>query len=146
VKGQNLYGKFRDNKLYEVDVVKNTEVIYFMRNDENELIGIDKTVSSSINMTLDGNQIDAITFFKKVDGDIYPEKDLPENARKLKGFIWRGDERIRTKEDIFPPEELEYDEQMQKDKKAEEESESVPMEVRKETLEVEEKKDKKKDS
>ena len=146
VKGQNLYGKFRDNKLYEVDVVKNTEVIYFMRNDENELIGIDKTVSSSINMTLDGNQIDAITFFKKVEGDIYPEKDLPENARKLKGFIWRGDERIRTKEDIFPPEELEYDEQMQKDKKAEEDRESIPMEVRKETLEVEEKKDKKKDS
>lgn len=146
VKGQNLYGKFRDNKLYEVDVVKNTEVIYFMRNDENELIGIDKTVSSSINMRLDGNQIDAITFFKKVEGDIYPEKDLPENARKLKGFIWRGDERIKTKEDIFPPEELEYDAQMQKDKKAEDEKEVVPMEIRKETLETEEKKEKKKDS
>ena len=29
VKGLNLYGKFRDNKLYEVDIVKNTEVIYY---------------------------------------------------------------------------------------------------------------------
>jgi lipopolysaccharide export system protein LptA len=146
VKGRNLYGKFRDNKLYEVDVVKNTEVIYFMRNDEKELIGINKTVSSRINMTLNENQIDAITFFKKVEGDIYPEKDLPENARKLKGFIWRGDECIKTKEDIFPPEELEYDEQMQRDKKAEDEEEAVPMEVRKETLKTEEKKEKKKDS
>jgi lipopolysaccharide export system protein LptA len=140
VKGQNLYGKFRDNKLYEVDVVKNTEVVYYMRNDEQELIGINKSASSSINMTLDGNQIDTITFFTQVDGEIYPEKDLPENARKLRGFIWRGEERIKSKEDIFPPEENEYDEKMKQKTKVEAEKENVPMDVRKESLEVEEKK------
>ena len=75
-----------------------------------------------------------------MEGEIYPEKDLPENARKLKGFIWRGDERIQSKEDIFPPEENEYDEKMKQETKAEEEKEAVPMEVRKESLEVEEKK------
>ena len=143
VKGMNLYGKFKDNKLYEVDVVKNAEVIYYMRNDDQELIGINKSKSSKINMTLDGNTIDALTFIQQVDGDIYPEKDLPENARKLRGFIWRGDERIRTKEDIFPPEEQEYHLQMLKDSKAEETLEVLPMEVRKETLETtEDKKDK----
>ena len=149
VKGLNLYGKFRDNKLYEVDVVKNTEVIYYMRNDLQELIGINKSKSSSINMTLDGNQIDTITFIKQVEGEIYPESELPENARKLRGFIWRGDERIKTKEDIFPPEENEYEEKMIEEKKAEDAIELVPMEVRKETLEgqeTEKEKEKKKDS
>lgn len=143
VKGQNLFGKFRDNKLYEVDVVKNTEVIYYMRNDEQELIGINKNVSSSINMKLDGNKVETITFFKQVDGDIYPEADLPENARKLRGFIWRGDERIKTKEDIFPPEENEYEDLMKKESAKEKANEAVPMEVRKETLEF---KDEKKSS
>ena len=47
------------------------------------------------------NDIEDITFFTNPDGDIFPEKDLPVEARKLKGFIWRGDERIRTKDDIF---------------------------------------------
>lgn len=135
VKGQFLYGKFRDNKLHEVDVVKNTEVIYYMRNDEQELIGINKSVCSSINMILDDSKIETITFFKKSDGDIYPEDELPENARKLRGFIWRGDERIKSKEDIFPPEENEYHEQMIQETKADAEKETVPMEVRKETLE-----------
>lgn len=134
VKGQNLYGKFKDNKLYEVDVVKNTEVVYFLRNDKNELIGINKNVSSRINMTLDKNTIDTITFFDNVDGDIYPEKELPENARKLRGFIWRGDERIKSKDDIFPPEENELDDKIQADKKAEEAKENKPLEPRKETL------------
>lgn len=134
VKGLNLYGKFRDNKLYEADIVKNTEVVYYMRNDKNELIGINKNVSSKINMTLNGNTIDTMTFFTNVDGEIYPEKDLPENARKLRGFIWRGDERIRTKDDIFPPEENELNDKIIKESKAEMAKENVPMEIRKETL------------
>lgn len=110
IKGLNLYGKFLENKLHEIDVVKNTEVVYYMRNDKNELIGINKNVSSKINMIMDDkSKVETITFFNNVDGDIYPEKDLPENARKLRGFVWRGDERIKTKEDIFPEDEVELD-------------------------------------
>lgn len=134
VKGLNLYGKFRDNKLAEADVVKNTEVIYYMYNDDNELIGINKNVSSKINMTMDGNQIDTMTFFTNIDGDIFPEKDLPENARKLRGFIWRGDEIIKSKDDIFPPEENELNDKITEASKKEMEQENVPMEIRKETL------------
>ncbi|WP_394349408.1 OstA-like protein [Flavobacterium luteum] len=134
VKGQNLFGKFKDNKLYEVDIIKNTEVIYYLRNDAHELIGINKNVSSKINLTLDGNTIDTMTFYTNVDGDIYPEKDLPENARKLRGFIYRGEERMKTKDDIFPPEENELNDKIIKESEAEMKKENVPMKVRKETL------------
>ena len=134
VKGQNLYGKFVDSKLHEVDIIKNTEVIYYLRNDEQELIGINKSVSSKINMILDKNTIETITNFNQIDGDIYPEKELPENARKLRGFIWRGEERIKSKDAIFPPEENELDAKIQADKKIEMAKEEVPMEPRKETL------------
>lgn len=133
VKGQNLYGKFKDSKLYEVDMVKNTEVIYYMRNDKQELIGINKNVSSKVNMQLDGNKIDTITFFTNIDGDIYPEAEFPENARKLRGFIWRGDERIKTKEEIFPPEELEIDHQEKMTSTKENKKNEAPMKIRKET-------------
>lgn len=134
VKGQNLYGKFEDNKLREVDIIKNTEVIYYMRNDQQELIGINKSVSSKINMILDKNTIETITNFNQVDGEIYPETELPENARKLRGFIWRGDERIKTKDDIFPQEELDLDAKIQADSKIEKGKEDKPLEPSKETL------------
>ena len=135
VKGLNLYGKFKDNKLYEVDIVKNTEVIYFLRNDAHELIGINKNVSSKINLTLDGNTIDTMTFFTNVDGDIYPEKDLPENARKLRGFIYRGDERIKTKDDIFSIEDNEYDAKIQAARKIEIAKDNIPEGINTEMLE-----------
>ncbi len=134
VKGVNLYGKFRDSKLSEVDIIKNTEVLYYMRNDDHELVGINKSVSSKINLLLEDNKIDAITQYEKPDGDLYPEKDLPENARLLRGFIWRGDERIKTKDDIFPPEENAIDEKIQAEKKVEDAKDNVPMKPRKETL------------
>lgn len=141
VKGQNLYGKFRDNKLYDVDIVKNTEVVYYMRNEANELIGINKNVSSKINMTMDDkSKIDTITFFTNVDGDIYPEAELPENARKLRGFVWRGDERIKDKEDIFPPEENQYDIKAAEEIKGEIGEAEKPMEIRKETTNYDKKK------
>jgi hypothetical protein len=134
VKGLNLYGKFREGKLHDVDVVKNTEVIYYMRNDANELIGINKNVSSKINLILENNAVETITFFNNVDGDIYPEVDLPENARKLKGFVWRGEERIKSKDDIFSAEENELNDKLIKEGKDENAKENVPMKVRKETL------------
>jgi len=134
VKGVNLFGKFKDNKLYEVDVIKNTEVLYFLRNDQKELIGINKNVSSRINMTMEGNTINTMTFFTDVDGDIYPENELPENARKLKGFIWREDERILDQECIFPDEENAENERLVNLHKAELAKENVPMKIRKETL------------
>lgn len=138
VKGQNLYGKFRDNKLYEVDIVKNTEVIYYVY-DELELTGIEKKISSSINITFEDNKINTLTSFKNIDSDLYPETELPENARKLRGFIWRGDEIIKSKDDIFPPEENELNDKIVKESEAEKAKENTPMKVRKETLEYDKK-------
>ncbi|KQX15591.1 OstA-like protein [Flavobacterium sp. Root420] len=141
VKGLNLFGKFRDGKLHDVDVIKNTEVIYYSRNDANELVGINKSVSSKINLILENNAIETITFFKNVDGDIYPETDLPENARKLRGFVWRGDERIKSKDDIFTAEDNEMNDKLiQEGKDQEAKDKDVPMKVRKETRDYDKKK------
>ncbi len=100
-KGVDLFGKFVDNELKIIDLIKNTEVIYYMYNDDDELIGIDKTICSKIRITMANNDVEDLTFITDPDGDIFPEKELPPDSRKLKGFVWRGDERIMTKDDIF---------------------------------------------
>lgn len=100
-KGINLFGKFIDNELKTIDLEQNTEVIYYLYNDDDELVGINKTKCSKIRLFMANNDIEDITFFINPDGDIFPEKDMAENEKLLKGFIWRGDERIMTKDDIF---------------------------------------------
>jgi lipopolysaccharide export system protein LptA len=100
-KGKDLFGKFIENELKIIDLVSNTEVIYYMYNGNQELVGINKTICSKIRLLMENNEIDDITFFINPDGNIFPEKDLPIESRKLKDFIWRGDERIYSKDDIF---------------------------------------------
>ena len=102
IKGVLLDGLFKNGELSEIEITKNTEVIYYMYSDEdNELIGIDKTTCSRLMMITEDNQIKDITFFVSPDGELLPEKDLPINERKLKGFIWRDDERPKKISDLF---------------------------------------------
>jgi hypothetical protein len=101
IKGKELTGLFVDNELYQVDIVKNTETIYYTRNSENELIGINKTLSSAIRIMFEEREIDYIDYITQVDGALTPKEDFPENARILRGFNWRGDEQLHSKEDLF---------------------------------------------
>ena len=109
VKGKRLIGLFdENNELDIVDIIKNSEVINYLRDDEQELIGIQKGKSGSINLKIDGNY-KVVTFIKQVDGNIYPEDQFPKNATKFRGFVWREDERPRSVEDLFaddPPLDL----------------------------------------
>ncbi|MNV86109.1 hypothetical protein D3C71_1801160 [compost metagenome] len=56
-------------------------------------------------------------------------------------MVWRGDERIKSKDDIFTAEENELNDKLIKQGKDEEEKgKNIPMKVRKETLNYDKKK------
>ena len=100
-KGKQLIGLFKDNELYNVDIIKNAEVIYYSRNGLGELIGINKSKSGNINIKIADNDIEEIRLINRVDGDLSPESLFPNNANRLRGFDWRGDERPTSVEDLF---------------------------------------------
>lgn len=109
ISGKKLDGLFKENELHTIDVIKNAESIYFLRNADNELVGIDKSKSGKIRIWVSENKIDELRKINQIDGKTYPEDDFPENERILKGFVWRETERPRSVEDLFsedPPLEL----------------------------------------
>ena len=86
VKGKRLIGLFTNNELDTINIDQNAQVIYFARNDNDELIGINNTVSSSIQMYMENQEIEGIRFIKKGTGKIYPLSKLPPKARILVRF------------------------------------------------------------
>jgi hypothetical protein len=76
--------------------------------EDNKLIGIDKTTCSRLKMVTNENQIEDITFFVSPDGNLFPDKDLPINERKLEGFIWREYERPNTILELFSEEDNQF--------------------------------------
>ncbi|WP_066225112.1 OstA-like protein [Formosa haliotis] len=102
ITGQKLYGLFNDeNQLRQVDIVRNAESIYYARNEKQELIGIEKSKSANIVILFSGNEINELRKVNQVDGTLYPESKYPANARKLRGFDWREEERPTSVEDLF---------------------------------------------
>lgn len=101
LKGRTLIGLFNDNAIHKIDIIKNAETIYYMRDDKTELIGIDKAKSGSIQIFIDENVISELRRIKQVDGNLYPEDEMEEKDRILRGFIWREDERPKSVEDLF---------------------------------------------
>ncbi len=102
VKGKELVGYFNDeNQLHSVDINKNAEHLQYTRKENGDMIGINKIGSAKINIIFEDNQMNEITYFGDPSGDLTPDSQYPQNARKLRGFNWRGDERILSVQDLF---------------------------------------------
>jgi len=101
VKGKTLIGYFSNNDLKRIDVNGNGETIYYIRDDKNELIGVNKAQSDNLIIHVNENKINTITFITKPVATLYPEKDLSANDTRLKDFIWEESKRPLCKEDVF---------------------------------------------
>jgi len=101
VKGDILIGLFTDNELDTININRNAEVIFYTRNENDELVGINHSRSSSLQLTLKEQEIETIRFIRQADGKLHPVSQFPENSRILRGFNWRGEERLLSKADLF---------------------------------------------
>jgi len=125
LKGKNMYGKFKNKQLKTLDVVGNSEVLIYLRNENQDLIGITKMQSSrNIFITMENKEIKTVDFIEKPDGKTYPPSKLHENDKLLKGFIWRENERPRTKEAIFIRDKIDLNKKDNIDKQIEEQIKS----------------------
>ncbi len=101
IKGRNIMAKFRNKEIYKVNVLGNAETIYYVREEDKTLIGINKAVSSDMLIFLEHNEIQTITYLDRPTATMWPEKDISPYDLKLKNFKWLDDHRPRSKEDIF---------------------------------------------
>jgi hypothetical protein len=101
IKGRDMAGYFKKNELYKVKVLGNAETVYWAREENRSLIGIQKAFSSDMLIFVEKNQIKSITYLGATTGSIYPEKDISPYDLILKNFRWLEDKRPKKREDIF---------------------------------------------
>lgn len=101
IKGRTALAKFINNEMYKIKILGNAQTVYYAREEDKSLIGVNVAVSSEILIFLEKNQLKSITFIEKPEAHTYPEKDLPEESKRLKNFKWLDKDRPRSKTDIF---------------------------------------------
>jgi len=87
--------------LLKIDVFNNSESIYYVRDEKEALIGINKAESVNMTIFLKENKVNKIVFLEKPKATIYPEKDLAPKDVLLRNFKWEENRRPKTNKDIF---------------------------------------------
>lgn len=101
IKGKVIVAYFNNDELDKIFNDGNAETIYWLREEDGSLIGINASQSVSMVITVVENQIQRIKYFQKTDEILYPEEKLPEGKDVLKGFLWQDEIRPKNKTDIF---------------------------------------------
>lgn len=101
VKGKSLYAHFRNNAIYRIDVNRSGQTIYYVRDENQELMGMNRLDCSNMSIFVDKNGINNIKFYKQPDGTFLPMSKVTERSKLLRHFYWRADERPQSVDDIF---------------------------------------------
>ena len=102
IRGMDIISVFKDGDIHRVNVNgDSSETIYWIRDDDGGLIGIDVSKSTTMIIEMEDQNISIIKSFKGIDETMYPKEDLQESDRYLLGFKWHDEARPKDKDDIF---------------------------------------------
>ena len=101
IKGKYMFGYFKENKLYKIDVTGNGQTVYYATEEDGKMIGVNRADCSDLVIYVDSNKVDKILFLKEPSAILYPIGKAAKSEIILEGLNWRGNIRPRKKEDIF---------------------------------------------
>lgn len=100
IKGRDMTGFIRGKQLYRIDVNGNAESIYYGK-DKEEIIGVNKALSSNLFIRFRDNKINDIIYLTNPTGTYYPVNNFPLTESKLANFIWFEKYRPLNKAEVF---------------------------------------------
>ena len=93
VKGKEITIYFRDKDIDNMYNKGNAETIYWLRDDDGSLIGINISQSDEMDIIIRNRQISRIKHYSNIKETLYPEQQLKDNMEFLKGFLWQEEKK-----------------------------------------------------
>lgn len=102
ISGRDINGYFK-NGVMDYMRVKGSpaESVYYPQNDDSSYIGMNRSKGDVIDIYFINREINKIKFINDVDGTLYPLKQIPEDQKYLKGYLWQDNRRPKTKYELF---------------------------------------------
>ena len=98
VKGNEITIYFKNKDIDNMYNKGNAETIYWLRDDDGSLIGINISQSDEMNIIIRNRQISRIKHYNNIKETLYPEKQLKDDMEHLKGFLWQEEKKPVRKE------------------------------------------------
>ncbi len=102
IAGKTINGYFTDGKINYMRVRgSQSESIYYAQDDDSAYIGMNRATGDVIDLYFKNDDLIKVLFVNDIKGKMYPMKQIPEDQKFLKNFIWIIDKRPKNKLEIF---------------------------------------------
>ncbi len=102
IKGKKVTAYFKNDSLNNFVVEGNAESIYYVKDEEEKYIAVNKTECSLLKFLFSENEISDIKGYVDVKQKMIPMKDANHEALKLEGVSWKGDLKPKRPEKPLP--------------------------------------------
>ena len=101
IKGNRLFGYFNEGEIDNIRAKGNAESIYYAKDEEEKIIGINKATSDIIDMRFKNKELNKVVFISAVTGTMLPFTKASEDDRRLRSFKWHEDRRPKSKFELM---------------------------------------------
>ena len=102
IKGRFIDAYFRDDNLYLMSVNGNAETIYYILDEEEAYVGVNKSSCSQIKIYFGNNQVERIVSYKEIDSVLHPMQEIDHSTMVLPGYNWQDEHRPKSKYELDP--------------------------------------------
>jgi lipopolysaccharide export system protein LptA len=88
VKGKNMYVQFYKDTISRIDIDKDAQVSYYLKNEKKKLTALNKSSSKDASIYFEKGELQKITFKDKPTSKLIPIKNVVSENELLKGFTW----------------------------------------------------------
>ena len=90
-----------NNDLKKIKVLGNGQTIYYPKNNNESIIGVNTADCSDMWIYVNENNIEKISFLTQPAATLYPLNEVAKEELILQGFKWNGYQRPLNRHDIF---------------------------------------------
>ena len=102
IAGKTINGYFADGKIDYMRVRgSQAESVYYAQDDDSAYVGMNRATGDVIDLYFKNDELKKVLFVNDIKGKMYPMKQIPEDQKFLKNFIWITDKRPKNKLELF---------------------------------------------
>ena len=101
IQGKTIDAFFIEKNLNQMTAKGNAEVVYYIKDEENAYVGVDKTSCGYMNIYFGDNEVEKIVFYVKPKTQVVPMLKADHLKMRLSGFRWNEEAKPKFPKDVL---------------------------------------------
>jgi len=101
LRGTRMQAFFEDGEMYFMSAKGSAENVYYFQDEQKHFISVNKSTCDVINIYLENNKPQKVSFLNKYEGTAYPMRKADHESLKLRKFKWLDSIRPKSKADLL---------------------------------------------